>query len=57
LWFSIPAKLLLVAVFPVILKLFGFYEDIELLRIRQSWKKWRNPLRWKEHLKNMNLRG
>lgn len=57
LWLRIPAKVVLVLIFPFCLRLLGFYEDIELLRIRQSWKKWRNPLRWKENFKDINFKG
>lgn len=56
-YFRIPFKAMLILFYPLILKLFGFYEDIELLRIRQSWKKWRNPLRWKENFKDINFRN
>jgi len=56
-YFRIPLKVTLILLYPLILKLFGFYEDIELLRIRQSWRKWRNPRNWKNNLKNMNLKG
>jgi O-antigen/teichoic acid export membrane protein len=44
-----PYKLFLVLLFPFLLYPFNFYEPIELLRIRQSWQKWRNPLRWKKN--------
>lgn len=43
--------------FPLILGVFGFYEKIELLRMRQSWQKWRNPLKWKDNFKNINLKN
>ncbi len=43
--------------FPLILRAFGFYEKIELLRMRQSWQKWRNPLKWKNNFKNINLKN
>ena len=52
----IVLKILLLASFPVILRIVGFYEKIELLRIRQSWQKWRNPARWKENFKDINLK-
>lgn len=53
----IALKFLMLISFPFVLRLLGFYEDIELLRIKQSWKKWRSPLRWKENFKNINLKG
>jgi O-antigen/teichoic acid export membrane protein len=43
-------KFLLIASFPFILFLFGFYESIELERIGQFWAKWRNPLGWGKNL-------
>lgn len=51
----IGIKLILIISFPFILYPFNFYEEIELIRIKQSWIKWRNPLRWKENLKKINL--
>ena len=47
----IPIKLIMIGAFPFILRLFGFYEEIELLRIKQSWQKWRNPKNWMNKLK------
>jgi O-antigen/teichoic acid export membrane protein len=41
-------KLILIIAFPIILYFMNFYEDIELLRIKQSWQKWRNPRKWKK---------
>lgn len=53
----IMLKLLILPAFPLFLRLFGFYEEIELLRIRQSWRKWRNPKNWGKNMKNINLKG
>lgn len=47
-------KIILLASFPLILKLFGFYEDIELVRIAQIVKKWWNPFKWGQYLKKRN---
>ena len=44
-------KLLLIISFPFILYGFRFYEPIELERLGQLWRKWRNPLNWHENLK------
>jgi len=52
----IPIKLIMIGAFPFILRLFGFYEEIELLRIKQSWQKWRNPKNWIENIKKFNFR-
>lgn len=46
--FNLIIKFLILVSFPFILYFFKFYEPIELLRIRQSWKKWRNPKNWKK---------
>ena len=41
-------KVAIIISFPFILYPMNFYEPIELLRIKQSWKKLRNPKRWKK---------
>ena len=56
LWIRIPVKLLLVIMFPVALRALGFFEVVELRRIKQSWQKWRNPFKWKNNFKNINLK-
>jgi len=48
-------KMALLLSFPFVLRIFGFYEKIELLRIKQSWQKWRNPRRWADNMKQINL--
>lgn len=50
-YLKIGIKLFIILTFPFILRLFNFYEPVELLRIKGFWQKWRNPLDWK---KNMN---
>jgi len=42
-------KVAIIISFPFILYPMNFYEPIEILRIKQSWKKWRNPRKWKEN--------
>ena len=42
-------KLLIIISFPIILYFMKFYEEIELLRIKQAWQKWRNPKNWKKY--------
>jgi hypothetical protein len=32
----------------------GFYEQVELNRLKGAWLKWRNPLDWPEQLKNFD---
>jgi len=39
-------KLILVILFPILLYPLGFYEEIELIRIKQAWQKLRNPGNW-----------
>ena len=44
-------KSLLILSFPFLLYVFHFYEPIELERISQLWKKWRNPGSWPKNLR------
>jgi O-antigen/teichoic acid export membrane protein len=48
---SVLIKLLLVASFPFILYIWNFYEEIELVRIKEIWIKWRDPSSWKSFFK------
>ena len=48
-------KLLLIASFPFILYWLRFYEPIELERLGQFWRKWRNPLGWRKNLSKIKL--
>ncbi len=41
--------------FPVILYFWDFYEDIELVRLKQSWIKWRDPRKWKENILEIDI--
>ena len=50
-------KSMLIISFPFLLFLLGFYEKIELDRMRGAWRKWHNPIKWKENLKKMNEHG
>jgi len=43
-------KSVLLLLFPIILYWLKFYEEIELLRIKQIWITWRNPIGWKKNL-------
>ncbi len=49
-------KLLLITSFPFILYYLNFYEKIELLRIKQSWQKWKNPKNWKKNISGIQFR-
>ncbi len=52
---KIGIKFILLISLPFILYFFNFYEEIELLRIKQSWVKWRNPKRWRDNIKQIKL--
>jgi len=43
-------KSVLLLLFPIILYWLKFYEEIELLRIKQIWITWRNPIDWKKNI-------
>jgi O-antigen/teichoic acid export membrane protein len=55
LWIKVPAKLLLILVFPFLLYAFNFYEPVELARIRGFWKKWKDPRRWATNLRTLQF--
>jgi O-antigen/teichoic acid export membrane protein len=42
-------KMALISLFPFILYFWNFYEEIELIRLRESWQKWKNPKKWKDN--------
>jgi len=46
-------KSLCVISFPFVLYFLGFYEKIELQRIAEAWRKWRNPFRWGSNLRKI----
>lgn len=48
--FRVSLKLSMIGAFPFILYFWNFYEEIELLRLKQSWHKWKNPGKWKENI-------
>ncbi len=50
-------KIALVALFPILLYFWNFYEGIELVRMKELWVKWRNPAGWKEQLKKKSPDG
>lgn len=55
-WNAILRVLIKTAVlvsFPFILKVFGFYEKIERIRLLEFYRKWKNPLHWKQNLDEM----
>ncbi len=52
----IGIKLILIASFPVILYFLNFYEPIEIIRLKQGWKKWKKPKDWKKNFRNINIK-
>jgi Membrane protein involved in the export of O-antigen and teichoic acid len=44
-------KILLLCFYPLLLYFMRFYEDIELLRLEQAWKKWKHPHQWRKILR------
>jgi O-antigen/teichoic acid export membrane protein len=49
-WPGIALKALLLFSYPFLLYFAGFFESIELLRLRQGWEKWKKPSKWKSNL-------
>lgn len=47
-FYKISTKLLLLIIFPIILYLWNFYEEIELIRLKQSWNKWKKIKNWRK---------
>jgi O-antigen/teichoic acid export membrane protein len=54
-YFHFVLKLLILMGFPFLLKFIGFYDEIELLRLKQSWAKWRNPKNWPANIKKIKF--
>lgn len=48
-------KVSAIALFPIILYFFNFYEEAELKQLQTIWYQWRNPARWKENFKRFFL--
>jgi O-antigen/teichoic acid export membrane protein len=46
-------KTLLLCSYPLLLYIMKFYEDIELLRLEQAWRKWKHPHQWKKLLRSL----
>jgi hypothetical protein len=54
---SLGIKIVLVVIFPILLYFWDFYEEIELVRMKELWIKWRKPAVWKERLKKKSPDG
>ncbi|MCB0750461.1 MAG: oligosaccharide flippase family protein [Ignavibacteriae bacterium] len=52
-YFSLIFKSTLFFSFPIILYYLNFYEEVELMRIKQGWHKWKNPFDWKNNFKKI----
>ncbi|MBA7518218.1 hypothetical protein ES705_10286 [subsurface metagenome] len=53
LYLRLITKTVLIISFPFILYFWNFYEEIELERIKGAWDKWKNPLNWRNNVKNL----
>jgi len=51
--FRLPVKVALFVSFPFVLYLFNFYDDVELVQIKNIFKAWRNPKKLKENIKRI----
>ena len=51
----IVLKLILLLLYPIIIYFFGFYDSSEIVRIQGAWKKWRDPKKWIENIKDIKL--
>jgi O-antigen/teichoic acid export membrane protein len=51
--FRLLIKVALFISFPFALRLFNFYDDIELVQIKAIYKTWRNPQKLKENIKRI----
>ena len=48
---GILTKIIILLVFPFILYILNFYEDVEIIAIKGFYNKWKNPLVWKSNIK------
>jgi len=56
LFVRLTVKTIMIISYPFILYLLKFYEDIELLRIKQGWQKWSKPANLKENIRNIFIK-
>ncbi|MDA3952805.1 MAG: oligosaccharide flippase family protein [Bacteroidales bacterium] len=47
-------KFLIIAVFPITLYYLNFYEDVEIKAIIGFWRKWKDPINWKNNISKKN---
>ncbi len=50
-YIKVGIKILLLILFPYILYLFNFFEEIEIKKIKGTWDKWKNPFNWSNSIK------
>lgn len=55
LWVTIPLKLALILIFPILLYYLNFYEPIEIERLKGFWRKWKNPKDWRENITTLKF--
>lgn len=52
---SMGVKILLLVCIPIALIPFGFYEEVEKVRIREAWRKWKQIKNWPEYFSKIKL--
>ena len=55
LWIRLLVKIVSLISFPILLYPMGFYEEIEITRLKEIWKKWKNPTMWIHNLKKEKM--
>jgi O-antigen/teichoic acid export membrane protein len=48
---KLAAKVVVAISFPLLLYIFKFYDAVELQMLRGFYKKWKNPVDWKDNIK------
>jgi O-antigen/teichoic acid export membrane protein len=48
---ALGIKIVLISLFPILLYFWDFYEEIELVRMKELWVKWKKPAAWKNQIK------
>ncbi len=54
-YISLLVKIVIFISYPFLLYYFNIFEEIEISTLRNSWKKWRNPLKWRDNFKKIKL--
>ena len=53
---SILSKFALLLLFPLILLVTNFFEEVELQKIKDAWIKWKNPGDWLKNIKQIKIK-